>query len=466
MEEHAKRLADIQTRVGKRKSRQTIRLYHGEGNSTRMPNYAGHYIVDTSELNHIIEINEVEQYVLAEPSVELDALVEATVSRGLIPPVVMEFPGISVGGGIQGGAAESSSFKYGTFHETALEYEVVLGNGRVLHVSRDKHADLFWGMASSYGSLGIITLIKLQLIPAKPYVHLRYSRVRNLAEARTIIDKSVQKSAGIDFVDGILYSPVQGVIMTGVLVDKAEGRVATFNRAGDEWFYLHTKRIIDQHRTYEESIPLEDYLFRYDRGGFWVGAIVYDILKIPFTRLTRRLLDPAMHTRFLYKGVHKTDLSQQIFVQDMFVPRENMLPFFDYVTHKLDIWPLWLLPMKTQEERLDIFGLPREKTSYMINFGIWGKTRAATFHEFKRLNRDVENELAKYRGRKTLYAHSYYPKAAFWKIYSQTQYSRLRKKYYAEDAFDDIYQKVTVNQAYDAPLRRAFIRHFTKKMKR
>jgi delta24-sterol reductase len=197
-----------------------------------------------------------------------------------------------------------------------------------------------------------------------------------------------------------------------------------------------------------------------------VGGIVYDTLKIPFTKLTRRLLDRAMHTRFLYRGIHETDFSQRIFVQDMFVPREGMQPFFDYVNRKLGIWPLWLLPMKTQDERLDIFGLPHAKTSYMINFGIWGKTNAATFQEFKSLNRDVEDELAKYKGRKTLYAHSYYSKAVFWKIYSQTQYSRLRKKYYAEDAFDDIYQKVTVNQAYDAPLSRAFIQHFIKKMRR
>ncbi|ENI08504.1 hypothetical protein COCC4DRAFT_37225, partial [Bipolaris maydis ATCC 48331] len=66
---------------------------------------------------------------LIEPNVPMDVLVQETMKAGLLPPVVMEFPGITVGGGFVGTAGESSSFKYGFFDRTVLSAEVVLADG-------------------------------------------------------------------------------------------------------------------------------------------------------------------------------------------------------------------------------------------------------------------------------------------------------------------------------------------------
>lgn len=54
----------------------------------------------------------------------MDRLVEATLRHGLVPPVVMEFPGITAG--------ESSSFRHGFFDESVGFVEMVLGNGDVV----------------------------------------------------------------------------------------------------------------------------------------------------------------------------------------------------------------------------------------------------------------------------------------------------------------------------------------------
>lgn len=64
-------------------------------------------MVDTSGLNHVITIDTKSMTALVEPNVPMDALVEATLREGLLPPVVMEFPGITVGGGFAGTAGES-----------------------------------------------------------------------------------------------------------------------------------------------------------------------------------------------------------------------------------------------------------------------------------------------------------------------------------------------------------------------
>ena len=50
----------------------------------------------------------------------MDRLVESTLKYNLIPPVVMEFPGITAGGGFAGTSGESSSFKYGFLMEQLI----------------------------------------------------------------------------------------------------------------------------------------------------------------------------------------------------------------------------------------------------------------------------------------------------------------------------------------------------------
>jgi len=86
-----------------------------------------------------------------------------------------------------------------------------------------------------------------------------------------------------------------------------------------------------------------------------------------------------------------------------------------------------------------------------------GKSRARTTPERLRgdldalikLNRDLEKKLTDLGGRKVLYAHSYYPRREFWKIYDEKWYKGLRKKYHAEAVFPDIYDKTHVVEVYE-----------------
>lgn len=43
----------------------------------------------------------------------MDQLAQVTLKAGLTPPVVLESPGITLGGGFAGTGGESSSFRYG-----------------------------------------------------------------------------------------------------------------------------------------------------------------------------------------------------------------------------------------------------------------------------------------------------------------------------------------------------------------
>lgn len=256
------------------KKKRPFYIYHGSTNSTRLLRFNRDTTIDVSDLNQILEVDTVNQVAITEPNVPMDALVGATLAHGLVPKVVMEFPGITVGGGIQGFAGESSSYKAGMFSATCSSAEMILGNSDIVTASPSERSDLYYGAAGSFGSLGILTQATIDLMPAKKYVALTYIPVGGFEEAVASIEHYTQQAA-YDYIDGIMFSKQNGVIMLGQLSDDKVGPVVRFTRAHDEWFYLHAEKISALAREYSESIPLTDYLFRYDRGGFWVGKFVY-----------------------------------------------------------------------------------------------------------------------------------------------------------------------------------------------
>ncbi|KAF2812834.1 FAD-binding domain-containing protein [Mytilinidion resinicola] len=143
-------------------SRQSFRIFHGSTNSTR-PAHDGR-TVDISALSNVLKVDVPSSTAIVEPNVPMDKLVQATLAHGMIPPVVMEFPGITVGGGYAGSAGESSSFEYGYFDQTIRSVEIVLATGQVVTASGSENADLFKGAAGALGSLGITTKLELRLI--------------------------------------------------------------------------------------------------------------------------------------------------------------------------------------------------------------------------------------------------------------------------------------------------------------
>ena len=423
--------------------KQKVKIYHGSTNSTRAQKFEKDKFIDVSRLDRVVEININEQYILVEPNVPMDKLVEATLKHRLVPPVVPELPGITVGGSIQGGAGESSSFKYGGVHDCCFEYEIVLGNGELITASPKQNQDLFYGTACSYGSLGIITLVKLRLVPAKDFVHLTYHTVKSFDQAISLTEKKIGEA--VDFVDGILFAKNRGVVMVGNFTDKNNLPVSTFSNRSDEWFYLHADKISKQHISCEEIIPIKDYFFRYDRGTFWLGHHALSFFKIPFTRLTRFILDRGLKARALSKVGQATNVSQYYFVQDLSLPKENVLRFLQFVDKELHIYPLWLCPLRPAGQ--DKFAPNCIETNLVINVALCGEVNR-DYSNFIRANRDVENKVRGLGGRKVLYAHAYYPRDEFWKIYDYEWYNMLREKYFANSVFPDIYDKTKVSEKY------------------
>jgi delta24-sterol reductase len=173
--------------------REPYRIHHGSTNSTR-PRPLGQGQVDISLLRNVLRVDADRRVALVEPNVAMDALVEATLPHGLVPPVVMEFPGITAGGGYAGTAGESSSFRHGFFDDAVERVEMVLADGEVVDVRPEgEKSDLFRGAAGAVGTLGIATLLEVRLMEAKKFVRARYRRTNSVAEAVRVVEGRLRR---------------------------------------------------------------------------------------------------------------------------------------------------------------------------------------------------------------------------------------------------------------------------------
>jgi FAD/FMN-containing dehydrogenase len=426
--------------------KQPFRVYHGSNNSTRVQSFQRDKMVDTSSLNRVISVDPKTMTALVEPNVPMDQLVAATLKYNLIPPVVMEFPGITVGGGLQGGAGESSSFKWGTFNRILNWYELVLGNGEVVTVSPTEHSELYYGSAGAYGSLGVVTAAQVQLIKAAQYVNLGYLPTSSFDDAVTKLEEA--KATQPDFIDGIIFAPDRGTIIVGHLSDTPIGPIRRYSRARDPWYYLDAETATRAGRPTEQSVPLVDYLFRYDRGAFWMGRHSFDYFKVPFNRLSRWLLNPFFKTRQLYVALEASGLAQRYIIQDLAMPAAKTAKFMNWVDRQLDIYPIWLCPLLTDHDSPLLSNQLESKS--IINVGVWGAC-PGSYENFVKVNRRLEAKVTELGGKKWFYAHAYYSEDEFWAIYDRPAYDKLRRKYHATN-LPSVYDKVRVNAKEPIPV--------------
>ncbi|KAI1641660.1 FAD-binding domain-containing protein [Daldinia loculata] len=453
MDAHNDAVASISKRLQEfYAQRQPFRVYHGSTNSTRTSEKNSDNTVDTSKLDHVLGVDNATKTALVEPNVSMDSLLDATRSAGLVPLVVMEFPGITVGGGFSGSAGESSSCRHGPFDSSINWIEIVLPDGEVVRASKSEKSDLFWGAASGFGTVGVVTLLEVQLRDAQGFVELTHYHTSSFPDARKKIQEELANPT-VEFVDAIVFSPKSAVVCSGRLVNTIPigSKPRRYLRRQDPWFYLDVqKRAEKAKKPVVDYVPLIDYLFRWDRGGFWVARHAYKYFFTPFNRITRYLLDKYMHARVMYHALHKSRLSDTYIIQDVGVPFDDADGFFNWVDQTFNIYPIWLCPLRLRRDTPDAahglhanFANPNYP-EFMLNFGIWGPG-PSDYQKLVHLNRAIEQKVHELGGNKTLYAQAYYTEEEFWKSYDRPAYDNVRERYHASH-LPSVYDKVKVNE--------------------
>jgi cytokinin dehydrogenase len=107
-------------------------------------------------------------------------VVQAALRRGLTPPVLPAYLGLTVGGTLSVGGIGPATFRHGAQVDQALELEVVTGEGNIMTCSEVKHRDLFDAALAGQGQCAIITRAVTRLVPASTMIREYVARYTDL----------------------------------------------------------------------------------------------------------------------------------------------------------------------------------------------------------------------------------------------------------------------------------------------
>jgi cytokinin dehydrogenase len=115
--------------------------------------------------------------------------------KRLVPPVLTNNLGVTVGGTLAVAGIGVASFRHGTQGDQVLEIDVVTGKGDLVTCAPDREPDLFWSTLAGLGQVGVITRARLALRRAKSMTrtyYLLYDDLhRFLEDARAAMDAGV-----------------------------------------------------------------------------------------------------------------------------------------------------------------------------------------------------------------------------------------------------------------------------------
>ncbi|AHM56050.1 hypothetical protein EAL2_c07490 [Peptoclostridium acidaminophilum DSM 3953] len=381
--------------------------------------------LDVSDLDEIIHIDAEKRICIAEPGATFEKVVAATIRHGLAPVVVPELKTITIGGAVSGGSIESMSYRFGGFHDSCFEYEVVTAKGDVLICTPDNDNKLLFQMVHwAFGTLGIITLLKFRLIPVKPFVKVTYEKYETLEEYKNAIWEHYTKK-DIDFMDGIIHSPKEYVLSAGDFVDKAP-----YTHSYD-WVRIY---FLSTARQKEDYLRTSDYFFRYNKGVTNVH---------PKSLVGRLLLGRFINSNSTLKLANtfrKVIPSTAIPITvDTFIPFSMMEEFMEWYEREIGHFPLWCVPyrvMRKYEWLSDEF-ISNVRDELFLDIALYGmrKKDADYYH------RIIEKKLIELGAIKTLISTNLYSEEEFWRIWNKKNYDLVKSKTDPDNIFRGLYEK-------------------------
>jgi len=370
--------------------------------------------IDVSDFNHILDINPMTKRVWVEPGVTMEALYKACIKNNLIPCVLPGLKHLTVGGLISGAGHETSSFRYGQFNDTCHTINLLLANGEHRQSTRETNTELFHGVAGAFGSLGILTAVEIECRAAAPKVTLAYHRFSSVASAMESM-RTFTKDPSVDFVEGIVLDRNTTALIIGTL----DAHHFDMNQLDLElwhapWFTVHVGDVLRKHAGYCGQIPLEQYLFRHDRGAFWTGMYARTsefggfLPKISVGRMknVRKIFDAATLRAKLHEK-DNTEREKSFVFQDIYVPFENTANFVEECDTLLGIYPIWLCPVKATTKPQFFNRHLSHRTDLVIDVGLYGvPTTVSVPYDGIKLNRRLEELMQRTNSLKMFYGHA------------------------------------------------------------
>jgi len=391
----------------------------------------------------ILEIDVQKRTVRCEPMVSMGQLTRILDRLGWTIPILPELDDLTVGGLVMGTGIETSSHIYGLFQHICKSFEVILADGSVVTCSENNNSDLFYAIPWSYGTLGFLASVEIDIIPAKRFIKLNYKPVRSQKEMLETFEKECRNTKENEFVECLVYGQERAVVMTGKQVDScAPDRLNEIGRWFKPWFFKHVETFFDYGGESTEYIRLRDYYHRHSRSIFWE---IQDIIpfgnNVLFRYLFGWLIPPKVSLLKLTQGKTLKKLYEEHhMIQDMLVPIGSLKESLDCFHKEVEIYPIWLCPFKIPNNP----GMLRTSTGkeeLFVDVGVYGVPKTKDF-DSKHTTRRIEEFVRKTKGFQMMYADSYMTKEEFEEMFDHTLYYEMRQKYDCLKAFPSVYEKV------------------------
>jgi len=413
--------------------------------------------IDLNGLRDILEIDLQRRTIRLEPLVDMGQITRHLLPLGHALKIMVEMEDLTIGGLVMGLGMEVNSHKYGLIQETVVAYEIVLSNGDQMHVTRDSHPDLFQALPWSHGTIGFLVSVEVEIIPVKPYMHMKYIPCYNQKE---MVEKLTELSLSPntpEMLEATIYSRNRAIIMCGefadVTTEEQRKKINPIGRWYKPWFYKHCEEFFRTGEG-EEYLPLRDYYHRHTKSIFWEledmipfgNHPIYRYLlgwlgapKIAFLKLT---MTPTIRQETITKHV----------VQDIIIPITELENSINKFHEWFGIYPLLFYPIRIYDNgkyqgflRKPENCAKGQNWEMFFDLGVYGVpplVKEKKPYDAVKAVRSMEKYTRDVKGYQCLYADIFLSKDEFEEMVDHTLYREMRKKYKAEKAFPEVYDKV------------------------
>lgn len=373
-------------------------------------------------------------------------LVAETLPLRLIPLVVPQLRTITLGGAVTGLGIESTSFRNGFPHESVLEMDVLTGAGDLVTV-RPGDA-LFDAFPNSYGSLGYVTRLRIELETVPAYVELRHLRFHDheqLADELAAVVASAQHAgARVDGVDGVVFAPEESYLTLATWTDQP-GPVSEYT--GQKIYYRSLQR------RHTDRLTMHDYLWRWDTDWFWCSRAFgaqHPLVRRVWPRRWRRSdvyhrlvgLDRRFDIVDTLDRLARRPARERV-IQDVEVPIERLPEFLAWFDAEVGMRPVWLCPVVARGTasggRWPLY--PIEPGRTWVNIGFWGAVPVGPNASEAPTNRAIEVKVDELGGHKSLYSEAFYDEATFNRLYNGDHWAAVKAHHDPDGRLTTLYDK-------------------------
>ena len=403
-------------------------------------NKSSSFQVDLSKFNKPLYIDLKKQILEVQGLTTYEDIVNYTLPFGFLPTVTPELKHITVAGAIVGIGIESNSYKYGFVHDSLIEAEVLLPDGKIIIcTANNQYSDLFYGLPNSYATLGYILRLKIKLRKVKPYVELKIKKFTNEIYFLKNIN-SATKDSSINYIESLIYSKDRLYLITGK---------ETYNSTNI--ISIYGKTIIYKNLSKEGKVMLsiKDYIFRYDPEWFWAipESLFFKLFRFFAPSSLRNSSFYAHYAKFQNRILLKIpfikheDPNLELLIQDWQVSLEKGYDLLKFALENLDIVgkPFMGVLVKT---KVNASFYPMKKNKLYFNLGSYSYVKKIPNKPSYTNTKMMDKFCFKLNGIKMLYSSTFISKNKFNAIYNGGKYNKIKNKYDPKLLLPSLFEKV------------------------